>query len=140
VTFFRLLLASSLVVGVATAQQGLVVQPWAKPPAAKPLLPEPNRRAPASSLPPARAALPAPRAAEPAPTPPPASPAQVEWTPPVVALLVDPWAKPSQLATPPRPRWVPEGSDIIDPWAGEVAAEPKVATSRPADAPRDTIF
>jgi hypothetical protein len=140
VTFFKLLLASSFVVGAATAQQGLVVQPWAKPVVGKPVVPEPTRRAPASALPPARMALPTPHAAEPAPTPPPAPPAEAEWTPPVVALLVDPWAKPSQLATPPRPRWVPQSSDIIDPWANEPAAEPRVAASRPADAPRDTIF
>ncbi|HVY31602.1 MAG TPA: hypothetical protein VHB79_33935 [Polyangiaceae bacterium] len=139
-TFFRLLLASSFVVGAATAQQGLVVQPWSKPVVAKPVLPETSHRAQAPTLPPARAALPAPRTVDPAPTSPPTSPAEGEWTPPVVALLVDPWAKPSQLATAPRPRWVPESSDIIDPWANEPVAEPRVAASRPADAPRDTIF
>jgi hypothetical protein len=140
VTFLKLLLASSFVVGVATAQQGLVVQPWSKPPAAKPPLVETNRSLPASGLPPARAALPAPRPAEPAPPAAPAPTTEGRWTPPVVTMLVDPWARPSQLATAPRPRWVPDTSDIIDPWANEPQPEPKVATSRPPDAPRETIF
>ena len=142
VTFFRMLLASSFVVGVAAAQQGFVVQPWSKSAPARPSAVEPRRAMPASGLPPARAALPLPRAAEAAPPAPvSAEPAEkVKWTPPVVTMLVDPWAKPSQLATPPRPQWVPEDSEIIDPWANEPAAEPRVATSRPADAPRDTIF
>jgi hypothetical protein len=71
----------------------------------------------------------------------------------VLTLLVDPWAKPGQLSAPNRLRWVPESTDIVDPWArgaqgakhvqdpGEVPAEPpRVAASRRADAPRDTIF
>lgn len=137
-----MLAASLLAGGVALAQQGMIVQPWGKPaaPARTPV--SPSRPMPASGLPPANAALPAPRKAEPTGAAAALPPPQVgKWTPPVVTLLVDPWAKTDPLAGAPRPRWVPPSSEIIDPWADDSPPEPpRVAESRPADLPRDTIF
>jgi hypothetical protein len=109
--------------GIASAQQGLVVEPWrqATAPQAKALA---ARALPASGLPPASAALPQPRKLETA------APAPVEakkWSPPVVELLVNPWAKSDALASPSPPRWVPETHEIIDPWADAAPEPPRVA-------------
>jgi hypothetical protein len=69
---------------------------------------------------------------------PPASIAPAKWSPPVIALLVDPWAK-AQVAAPlARPRWIPQTSEIIDPWA-EAPASPRFAAA-PATGARSTIF
>jgi hypothetical protein len=94
---------------------------------------------PASGLPPAHAAFPPPRKSEPVVEA--SAAASVEkWSPPVVTLLVDPWAKPS-VAVSPRPEWAPEPAEIVDPWAHEASPElPRVASRRPAERPRSTIF
>jgi hypothetical protein len=139
----RTLVGVLLVGSGALAQQGLVVDPWHK--AAKPVaVPLPPLRAlPASGLPPPSAALPAlpalpaPRQAE---APPAAAPAAVaKWSPPVVELLVDPWAK-SEAAAAPKPRWSPKTLEIIDPWADAAAPSPPRIASRPAESGRSTIF
>jgi hypothetical protein len=124
--------------GIAFAQQGLVVEPWRK--ATAPVAPPaPPRASPASGLPPASAALPQPRKLEAAPAPLPVE--KTRWSPPVVELLVDPWAKADAMPTPPRPRWVPEHSEIVDPWA-DAAPEPPRVASRPVETemPRSPIF
>jgi hypothetical protein len=65
----------------------------------------------------------------------------MKWSPPVVALLVDPWAKVDTSASPPRPRWVPERTEIIDPWANAAPEPPRVASHRAeAERPRTPIF
>ena len=124
--------------GVAFAQQGLVIEPWRT--ATKPqVVPTPPRALPASGLPPASAALPQPRKLESAPAPAPAG--ETKWSPPVVELLVDPWAKVDASASPPRPRWVPERTEIVDPWADAVPEPPRVASQRAeAELPRTPIF
>lgn len=129
--FIRALVAATLVGGVALAQQGLIVEPWRKAsaPAAAPV--PPLRAMPGSGLGPAGAVLPRPVEA---PRPSAAVFPSVEprrWSPPVVELLVDPWAK-AQVAAPARsPRWVPSASEIVDPWADKAApAEPRVASRR----------
>lgn len=143
VTLFNLLLASLLGGGVAAAQQGLIVQPWHKPSAPPVAAVASNRSMPGSGLPVAGATSPAPRLVEPsvsAASPTPAADTTT-WTPPVVTLLVDPWAKAGQLATVPQPRWVPIATEIIDPWATAAPTEPpRVAASRPAELPHETIF
>ena len=119
---------------VALAQQGLIIEPWHKAPAVAAV---PPRATPASGLPPARAALPLPRkqeTAEPAPV-------QVsKWSPPVVELLVDPWTKSGVATLSPRPRWVPESVEIVDPWANDAPPQPPRVASRRAEGPRSTIF
>jgi hypothetical protein len=127
--------------GVAFAQQGLVVEPWRKAaaPVATPATP---RASPASGLPPASAALPQPRKLEATPSvAPPVEASETKWSPPVVELLVDPWSKPEAVANPPRPRWVPQPSEIVDPWA-DAAPEPPRVASRPVDLdmPHSPIF
>ena len=142
VTTFRVLLASLLAGGVAAAQQGLIVQPWRKPTAVPSAVVPTSHTLPASGLPQVNAPSPRPRQLEPvASAVPPAPPVDGSWTPPVVTLLVDPWAKPGQLAPAARRHWVPTDTEIIDPWATDNPAEPpRVAASRRADVPRDTIF
>lgn len=77
------------------------------------------------------------RAQKPAPVPIPT----LHWTPPVVTIAVDPWAKNDPTDTPPRLRWVPPSTEIIDPWANQRPPEaPRVAESRPSELPRSTIF
>ncbi|HYJ07618.1 MAG TPA: hypothetical protein VEX18_01380, partial [Polyangiaceae bacterium] len=42
-----------------------------------------------------------------------------KWSPPVIELLVDPWAK-KRLAAPASPSpWEPQVIEIIDPWAAK---------------------
>ena len=123
----------------ALAQQGLVVDPWRQASkASKPLVaPVPASRAlPASGLPPPSVALPAPRQVE-APAAAPADAAK--WSPPVIELLVDPWAKSDAVAAP-KPRWVPQTLEIIDPWANAAPAEAPRVASRPAETAHSTIF
>jgi hypothetical protein len=77
------------------------------------------------------------RAQKPAPVPIPT----VHWMPPVVTLLVDPWAKNDPSAAASHRRWVPQNTEIIDPWANQRPPEaPRVAESRPSELPRSTIF
>jgi hypothetical protein len=147
-SFSPVLIGVMLVTGVALAQQGLIVEPWRRVavPAVTPLRPTPLRSMPSSGLAPASVASAAPRNTNPKPAP--LAPS-LKWSPPVVALLVDPWvqgaaaAPVARPARPARPGWVPtsaHGLDIVDPWAD---AAPKVAplvASRPVDAPRSTIF
>jgi len=124
----------------ALAQQGLVVDPWHKAsrPVAAPV--PPLRALPASGLPPPSAAPPAaveqPRAQASATED---SKADAQWSPPVVELLVDPWAKVDATAAP-QPRWVPQTLEIIDPWANDTPAEPPRVASRPAERGHSTIF
>lgn len=54
-----------------------------------------------------------------------------KWSPPVVELLVDPWAKAPIAAPAQKPRWVPSTLEIVDPWADErPRPEPRVASHR----------
>jgi hypothetical protein len=126
-----------LVGSVALAQQGLITEPWRKAaqPAAAPV--PPLRAMPASGLGPAPKPLALPeRKVEGAPSVPP--PAVRRWSPPVIELLVDPWAK-RQVAVSPGPRWVPSSVDIVDPWADAPAVEPRVAGRQPSPQ-HSTIF
>jgi hypothetical protein len=135
-----------LVGGVALAQQGLIVEPWrrAPAPASAPVRATPMRGMPGSGLAPVSvvpvvrpkvAALPT-RIADP-----------LKWSPPVVELLVDPWARGPVAAPAPRPArrldWVPtsvDRTDIVDPWADAAPqGRPRVA-SHPAGARHSTIF
>jgi hypothetical protein len=131
-----LALASTLLVGgVALAQQGLIIEPWRRS-ATAPTAPAAPATVPKSGLP--AAAL---RASQ--PVTPKASgsleqPAPGKWSPPVVELLVDPWAK-ERLARPARPRWVPDNVEIIDPWP-EPAPEPPRVASLPAKSKAAPIF
>jgi hypothetical protein len=132
-------MAASLLVGsAALAQQGLIVEPWrrAAVPVAVPATPP--RPMPASGLGQTRLAPP-PAMPRVAPAASPSSP--VKWSPPVVELLVDPWAEVRVAAPAARPRWVPQAPEIIDPWAGdkEPAPTPRVAVA-PAAGDRSTIF
>jgi hypothetical protein len=126
-----------LVGGVALAQQGLVVEPWGKAPTLQASPSSAPRSMPASGLGPA---ITAPRRLAALPQSAPQVPAEPQkWSPPVVELLVDPWAK--ELAAPaPRSRWVPRDVEIVDPWANEAAPEPPRVASRPAGATHATIF
>jgi hypothetical protein len=137
----RVIAALLLVGGGAVAQQGLIVEPWRKPlaPTAAPLTASsahitlPASGLPPDRVPPAPAKL-RPPALEVAHT-------ETKWTPPVVPLLVDPWAKTSVVAVTPRRRWLPQTTEmIIDPWAA--AARPRAAAerSRGAGASHSTIF
>ncbi len=132
------LLVGTLLVGsVALAQQGLIIEPWRRPPVPVAIPVQPARPMPASGLGNGRhnlspAAAPRVDAAV-------AAAAPVKWTPPVVELLVDPWAKAQAAAESPRPRWVPQTSEIIDPWADETPLPPRVATGPAATKP-STIF
>jgi hypothetical protein len=128
-----------LVGGVALAQQGFIVEPWRKAPrpAAAPV--PPLRAMPGSGLAPApaNAAAQATHKALVAPQP---VVEPFKWSPPVVELLVDPWARGQPAAPAARPHWVPTSVEIVDPWADEVAqTEPRVA-SHQAGTPHSTIF
>jgi hypothetical protein len=133
----RLLLGTLLVGSVALGQQGLIVEPWRQKtqPAPAQVLPsrpvaEPALAAAAARLAPS---TPAPRVEVAATLAPP-----VKWTPPVVELTVDPWAKPQAPARAVRPRWIPQTVEIIDPW-GSDAPGPRVAAA-PSAGERSTIF
>jgi len=72
--------------------------------------------------------------------------APLKWSPPVVELLVDPWAKgqvAAPVARPARPQWEParvDRIDIVDPWAADAPqVSPRVA-SHLAGPPHSTIF
>jgi hypothetical protein len=131
-----LALASTILVGgVALAQQGLIVDPWRSVPVpaapARAVAPTPKSGLPATALAPARAAAPPKAEAVEQPTP-------GKWSPPVVELLVDPWAK-ERLARPARPSWVPDSAEIIDPWPEPAPQPPRVA-SLPAKSQAKPIF
>lgn len=131
-----LLLGTLLVGSAALAQQGLIIEPWRRAPVPVAVPVQPARPMPASGLGSGRLAPPAaaPRVeVAVAPAPP------VKWSPPVVELLVDPWAKAQAAIQSPRPRWVPQTTEIIDPWADETPLPPRVATG-PVAAERSTIF
>lgn len=142
-SFSRVLVAAMLVGGVALAQQGLIVEPWHKAPAPPAALVPPLRGLPGSGLPAVSTRAPVSHKTEPIRAPLAEPP---RWSPPVVELLVDPWAR-RQVAGPAarsaRPRWVPtsvDRIDIVDPWADDASkAAPRVA-SRLAGAPPSTIF
>jgi hypothetical protein len=132
----------------ALAQQGLVVDPWHKP-VKSVAAPAPSLGGlPASGLPPLK---PAPRIAARRPeagaslaTPAAAASETPEtepkWSPPVVPLLVDPWAGRANATGAPKPRWVPPTLGTIDPWANDARAEPPRVASRPAESGHSTIF
>ena len=130
----------------ALAQQGLIVEPWRKPPAPVAAPVRPARIMPASGLP--RVAVkPASRSgsAIAAATAEAIGPSETKWSPPVVELLGDPWAKLGAVAAPARASWVPQSSQIIDPWAGEAEPQaPAQVAAHPAEAhvsnARSTIF
>jgi hypothetical protein len=116
---------------MALAEPRLIADPWSldvPPPqaAAVPIATTPAL--PASGLDQAPA-VPAPASVEAAAQPRP------KWSPPVVELLVDPWAQ----ARPTRPRWVPADVEIINPWAEPAPPAPHVARG-PVVAGRATIF
>jgi hypothetical protein len=118
----KVLLGTLLIGGGALAQQGLIVEPWrvTSPPPPAAHVP---RALPASGLPgPAAVAAAAPASPPPQVEP----PTPIKWSPPVVELLVDPWAK-DRLAAPPAPRWSPQLNDIVDPWADQPSEPPRVA-------------
>jgi hypothetical protein len=126
-----------LVGSVALAQQGLIVEPWrqaAVPAAARvPRLPA----MPASGLGPSPAKIPERKVVAPPSVAPRAS--SLRWSPPVVELLVDPWAK-GHVPAPAGSRWVPSSVEIVDPWADEAAkAKPRVASHQPVPQ-HSTIF
>jgi hypothetical protein len=143
ISVVRVLVASLLVGSAALAQQGLIIEPWRRVavPAAAPV--EPARVLPASGLDKDRSALP-PVVAHARIEPTVAPPRLVKWSPPVVELLVDPWATARAVAQAPRPRWVPRTVEIIDPWADEKPRPPRVATgpngTGPSGTERSTIF
>ena len=131
-----MLFVAMLVGSAALAQQGLVAEPWHKAPMPAAAL-VPPARLPASGLPPVAAVAPAP-ARQPEAAAPVGS--AHKWSPPVVELLVDPWAKAQASAPARRLRWLPSDSEIVDPWADKAApAEPRMA-SQQAGLPRSTIF
>lgn len=146
-SFSRVLIAVMLVGGVALAQQGLIVEPWRKSaaPVAAPVRATPLRAMPGSGLAPVSVALVAPRKVDPMPA---RLPEPLKWSPPVVELLVDPWARGAAAApvtgpTRPHSDWVPtrvDSMDIVDPWADDAPkAAPRVASHR-AGARQSTIF
>jgi hypothetical protein len=126
-----------LVGSVAWAQQGLILEPWrtAPQPAAAPI---PQLRAmPASGLGEVSSASSRTRKVVVQPSAP-AAASSLRWSPPVVELLVDPWAK-RHVAAPSGSRWVvPHSIEIVDPWAEAPAAKPRVASQRTP--PHSTIF
>lgn len=138
ISIVRLLVASLLLGSAALAQQGLVVEPWRRAPVPAALPVEPARVMPGSALAKERPA-PQPAAAR-ARTEPAAPPLPlVKWSPPVVELLVDPWAEARAVARAPRLRWVPQTAEIIDPWAGDAPRPSREATG-PVGTERSTIF
>lgn len=135
----RILVGAMLVGSAALAQQGLIAEPWHKAPAPASAPVPPLRAMPASGLGSVTATPPAPRKPEPAPAPAAVSSAS-KWLPPVVELLVDPWAKGQAAASAERRRWVPSHVEIVDPWAERAPSnEPRVASPQ-AGVPRSTIF
>ncbi len=125
---------------VALAQQGLIVEPWRKPPAPAAALVPGLRAMPSSGLPQVGAAQQSERPLGSAMFPLPPAAGSPKWSPPVVELLVDPWAKVGVATPEPRPRWVPSAIEIVDPWADDAPpTEPRVA-SRAAGTPHSTIF
>ncbi len=131
--------AAMLVGGAAWAQQGLIVEPWKKPvPSSQPSAVQ-LRVMPGSGLPApgplTTPSLPPPRASRPSPSPP------TKWSPPVVALLVDPWDRSANAAPAARPRWLPLPAEIVDPWPKATVAQAPQGARPPAEAPaRSTIF
>jgi hypothetical protein len=127
-----------LVGSVALAQQGLISEPWHRPaaPAAAPV--PPLRALPASGLGPAPVAPPPVRKVEEPVAAPLASASK--WSPPVVELLVDPWANKQAAAPAARPQWLPAKGEIVDPWADEAPPSPPRVASQQAGPPRSTIF
>jgi|GEM_PF-5089697 len=137
-----------LVGSVAVAQQGLIVQPWrtSAAPVAAPVRATPWRAMPGSGLPPVSVAAVGPRKVEPTA----AHLAEPrKWSPPVVELLVDPWARRGAAAAPtarparPRSDWVPtsvDRMDIVDPWADNAATGAPQVANHPAGARQSTIF
>lgn len=132
-----MLFGAMLVGSAALAQQGLVAEPWHKAPMPAAALVPPARGLPASGLPPVTAPVPAPARQVEAAAP---VGSALKWSPPVVELLVDPWAKAQVSAPARRLHWLPSDSEIVDPWADKGSpAEPRLA-SQQAGAPRSTIF
>ena len=135
----RVLVGSLLVGSAALAQQGLIIEPWRRAPVAVAVPVEAAWVMPASGLGKERPAPPPPAVAR-TRTDPAAAPAPlVKWSPPVVELLVDPWAKARAATRAPRLRWVPQTIEIVDPWADEKPLPPRVA-SGPVGTERSTIF
>ena len=137
ISIVRVLVGSLLMGSVALAQQGLIIEPWRRVPAPVAVAVEPARVMPASGLGkerPAPARAVARARAEQA-----AAPPLGKWSPPVIELLVDPWAKARAAAQAPRPRWVPQTVEIVDPWADEKPLPPHLATA-PVGPVRSTIF
>lgn len=137
----RTIVALLLVGSAAAAQQGFITEPWSKSVVAPKVTAPPARPMPESGLAPiaAKASVVAKGAPVPAVV---SAEEKAKWSPPVVPLLVDPWARTAVLPAPPRPRWLPRSPEIVDPWAKEPAAEtPRVAVAQPpATPPRSTIF
>ncbi len=123
----------------ALAQQGFIVEPWrpAEPRAAEntvavaPVAPVSRRVMPSSGLPPVAVTRVAKvrEAVPPPPTP---------WKPPIVALLVDPWAEPRRATRPVELSPGPLAADIVDPWAMKSRSVPP--PRRQLVAPHSTIF
>jgi len=64
----------------------------------------------------------------------------VKWSPPVLELLVDPWARAKGGAAGRELRWLPPRAEIVDPWGEDARAEvPRVASEQASPA-RSTIF
>lgn len=136
----RAIVALLLVGSAAAAQQGLITEPWSRsvtPPQTSAPAPRPM---PESGLAPVAAKAVVGTAAPVAAAV--LTEEKARWSPPVVPLLVDPWARTAVLPPPPRPRWLSRSAEIVDPWAKEPVAEtPRVAAARaPSTAPRSTIF
>ncbi len=140
-----------LVGSVALAQQGLILEPWRKLPLPAAAAVPPVSAMPGSGLGPVRRVVAVTGPASQLSVGVPAAPAGPKWSPPVVELLVDPWARGPVAAPVTRRRWVPASVDIVDPWADEDTGEdagkmPRVARtataepSRPAGARHSTIF
>jgi hypothetical protein len=126
----------------ALAQQGFIVEPWrsASPRAAAsaalvaPAAPAVRRPMPGSGLPPVEVA--ALRTTRQGPKATVAAP----WKPPVVALLVDPWAKSRQVTPAIELTVGPLAADIVDPWAVKARSAEPPAPRRRTMAPHSTIF
>jgi hypothetical protein len=130
------LVTVTLLGGGALAQPRLVVDPWRAPSAPGSAI-LPLGDLPASGLPEVGQGLPAPHQLELAVQPP---PKRTKWLPPLVALLVDPWAELGTVAPQPKPRWARRVSEIIDPWADQATADPPPVAPGSAKTPRSTIF
>ena len=133
-----------LVAGVALAQQGLIVEPWrrAAVPAAAPAAAKLARAMPGSGLAPASVTPVARRRDPPVRVP---TAKALKWSPPVVELLVDPWARRAATApvARPAPRWVPTSfgnAEIVDPWAGAPPKAAPLVARQPVGSAHSTIF